>query len=694
MKEFWYWTELIGFDKDASDCGVSDFIGRIPAEVSGINLLLYSIDFVNTHRGMDEEYRLGNGVCSYRGHPYNAERKIQKWTNYDLKRLIGNLQAEKIRVVFSYFNFYDYFDDDGHIVSDGFSRSHPELREQRSDGEPQSFLSPIKRFADGRYYEDYLAHQTEHILKDYGFDGVVLADGISSPRLSLQSGDCSDDLINQFLSSAAVDLPEKFRRCSEKVSAGYAARHAFIFENMYPQWAAFISSRYASFIKKQADVTEKAGKILLVNSVWTRDPFESLYRYGIDYRQIVDPRVYALMVEDCGATMALLSDEQLCCDSMPQERRRYCNYEFLYAEMALKAALPETKQLSMTSLKDTLEDWNVIQEGYPEFKKSVLRRSGAYIWKDGAFRRCSDGSMFCLSDAIDCPTWNTVHRCEEQSDMQDFLPCGITALYISSISAEVAAYAESLKSSSSKTYYDLLCGGCQINCMTEPKELTGLERPVVAADLSFYGEEELSRMEDYPHPLFVFGTKKMLKKEPSLILGSENGKLYCFCYRLNAGQKERLLVKAAETGCFSETEYRGEIVRADLSPRYSAKKRRLSEPALYTQELVFGDTCTDLLRNIAPALNAAADLPESVGRDECKYALYKKGDLYRLFVYNDEYRAASVKIRMPFAVKNVRAVTKAFWYAVGTENGVIGFTLNARSAEILEFTNDTGGKSC
>ena len=62
------WIELIGFDKNDIKGSVSEYFkttGFIPHSIS---FHLTSINFVNTHKGMQSEYILPDYACSYAGH--------------------------------------------------------------------------------------------------------------------------------------------------------------------------------------------------------------------------------------------------------------------------------------------------------------------------------------------------------------------------------------------------------------------------------------------------------------------------------------------------------------------------------------------------------------------------------------------------------------------------------------------------
>ena len=48
-------------------------------------------------------------------------------------------------------------------------------------------------------------------------------------------------------------------------------------------------------------------KPVMFNNAWTRDSFEALYRYGIDYRRCKAENAYAVMVEENSATRSITS---------------------------------------------------------------------------------------------------------------------------------------------------------------------------------------------------------------------------------------------------------------------------------------------------------------------------------------------------------------------------------------------------
>ena len=177
------WVELIGFDQTLPDYGVAQYLETIGFLPQYISLHLTSIDFVNTYKGMEQEYLLPIYACSYGGHEQNDDRRRQDWTNWQLRGLVRALQARGIRV---YASFFDMDSPNGLAEEPLFTQLHPELLAcGNSESRMESGVVMIKRMADGRLYEDYLLEKLLEAASGYGFDGFQLADGISSLRSNL-----------------------------------------------------------------------------------------------------------------------------------------------------------------------------------------------------------------------------------------------------------------------------------------------------------------------------------------------------------------------------------------------------------------------------------------------------------------------------------------------------------------------------
>ena len=98
------WIELIGFDKNDISGSVKNYFETIGFKPHSVSFHLTSVNFVNTHKGMDSEYQLPSYVCSYAGHAENDLRKRQNWTNYDLRKIVFEMQKHGVKVFVSFFD--------------------------------------------------------------------------------------------------------------------------------------------------------------------------------------------------------------------------------------------------------------------------------------------------------------------------------------------------------------------------------------------------------------------------------------------------------------------------------------------------------------------------------------------------------------------------------------------------------------
>lgn len=380
------WIELIGFEKNAPDYGVEEYLETIGFKPDSISLHLTSVDFVNLHRGMETEYVLPPYVCSYGGHPENDQRKRQEWTNFDVKQLVSVLQEHGIKVFASFFDLQPEKE---------FSAAHPELLPNFANGDGWGIPIMIKRFSDGSFYEDYLLEKLKDVIRDYSFDGIQLADGISSPREAIWFADFSKDLIEQ----SGIEIPE---------GAGDAG--AYISKYKRREWMAFYRRRWSAFLTKIIQGIKSTGAQVAVNSAWTRDPFEAIYRYGADYRVIDEAGADYFVVEDVSSDLAILGYEDNHCYAFSYAERQMIHFEFIANLMAIRA---QTKHMRITPLFmiwDNQEQWDVLHHA-PTAMQRAAAANFSHFRCGSSFLPITDGPHFCLGDALTKDDWSFIRLC-------------------------------------------------------------------------------------------------------------------------------------------------------------------------------------------------------------------------------------------------------------------------------------------
>ncbi len=673
MRKNWHWIELIGFDNQEKDYGVSNFLSRLNEQPEGVSILFSHIDFVNDFIASDTEYNLLPCHCSYSGHKYNLERARQVWTNFQLKGLIEELHKNGVKVVFSVFNFFEYTDDNGNLATTDFCSKHTELHCLNQDAKVyEQSIHILKRLSNGDFYEDYFFAKLKEVIDYYNFDGIQVADGISCNRPSIENGDFSDDTVSQFVTWLKESGKQVCRQLLTAVKDDvkeYKTRRKYILDNLYFEFLCFTSDRWKTFYDKFYTTISPQKYVIFINSFWTREPFEAFYRYGIDYNVAYKDGVYALMVEEVSTTNPTLSKEGRGGFNVPQSQTRYVHYEFYLMQMLLKAYIPNFKQIPILPIGDTQEQWNAIHECHNELKRAVYRRNNNRVYIDKEFKPCAEAPFFCLSDCVSKTDWDTLASFDNLRAIEDIKGVfGYTLYYPKThVKEDVERYIKTREYNFQKLSNVLLSCGCDISSVITEKDLVGYDYPVLALFPEFYDESEL----------------KALKNTKSLVVYLSYNTVIGNC--LFDGD-----IKISTNG---ETCVFDEKTKDQLNRLFSKKRCSLSvnDPhgAIWTSALKYKDWNNHFTRALSDCLNALLEKPTIIkGQDcECKITSFIKNDgKLILLISNDEFYSCIPKIRVHKPIKSVKSLTKYNGYKI-TQTSADTFVLvvSARCMEVVEI---------
>jgi len=185
--EIHVWMPMIGFDREQEDQGVGELLERMSFVPNAVSAFLFHPDIVNQHAGMSEERTLPPDNCSYYGSPRNVERSRQDWTSYDLRALVGHLNAACVEPYLGIMGV-----ELGNRWHNEWISEHPEVRFAGRDFEYGYCV--LKRLADGSYYEDFFVEKLCETLTDYGFAGLQVADNFCPAPSTIHQGDFSTDM--------------------------------------------------------------------------------------------------------------------------------------------------------------------------------------------------------------------------------------------------------------------------------------------------------------------------------------------------------------------------------------------------------------------------------------------------------------------------------------------------------------------
>ena len=637
--EKWLWLDLIGFDMERPDCGVPALLEKAGFVPEVVSLLLHNAEFVHTHTGQDDARGFPPDVCSYGGHPHNEERQRQVWTPPALRRLIGTLQDRGVRVVFSIFDFG---------APDGWREHHPEIGYLCSDGLRSPRICPWKRLADGTLYEDFFVAQLRAVMRDYGFDGFHGADGYAHPRFALHEADFSDDMVAQFLEDTGEELPTPINASCDVVPELMAQRAEWLWSDRRSEWIEFHVRRTQRFWRLVADMLHAEAKTLALNTCWTRDPFEAVYRFGIDYQALAQAGVDAFIVEAAGAVQELGGD-------LPYgtaEGESWTGWDpsqilcrFQTTIMLIKAAVPGTKLVFLNGVKDTNEIWNGLRHAPTNLESEITMHGNVFIRNaEGQVARCTDGPVVCLADGIGAEEWAWLNTVWQRAfDWPVRHVPGATLLWSDTVAqGHHGYYIGSRRCPAGRLLFELVKRGAPVYTIQRVEDLAETVAPIVVLHPQLYARSELDKVfERARGPLVLIGERaEGIASDPAMefVSSDDAGALWCGVYGVDPD----------------------EIARPTVPPRHGAAEtaEAMAEPPSWIYELPMEPLAPEFLAGCAAAVTEVSDAPRVLenGADVRVWSADDASGTRRLFLRNDAfyYRVARVDVRQTIVATRVR----------------------------------------
>ncbi|MBR4961075.1 MAG: hypothetical protein IKY52_09280 [Clostridia bacterium] len=609
------WIELIGFDNTSPDYGVGDFLKKTGFTPDMVSFHLTSICFVLRHAGMTEEYRLPAYACSYSGHAGNDDRHRQDWTNHQMAALIRELHRHGIQVYISMFDFDSVPELPGVRQ---YLEEYPELGVVTCYGNRPQLIHVLNRFADGTPFEEVYIRQLQAVIRDYGLDGIQIADGVSSPRLSLQDMDYSAQTTDRFFAEYGITAPENPASVHDTAS--------FIFQNYRREWIGFFRKHWSAFMTNVIAGIREAGGKAAFNSAWTKGPVEALYRYGADYKAYETAGADSFIVEDVAADLFFLSNGD---NGFPMghERRKFIHYEFASNMLQLRAHLPKLKLTPLCMIRDTLEQWDVLHHMPTAMQRAVaVNLNNYYIDGNGRFQPVTNGPHYCLGDGLKAADWDLLRMMWDNAYTESVMDvAGVTVVWSDQkMEKELDALIDGRLWYNGKWTAELLSRGAAVHKITRTENLDAVSGPILVINPALFAPEELAAIRAY-------------RGGEILYLGlAEDGK-----------------------------------IRFSPIPEFcldAVPLQNVVDPygALWTNTLVFQEVDPAFVDAVAAWINKDAGLPVITGDyGACHINEVITGShTSRLFIDNEEYWYATPTITTKRKIRSLRYVTKPACYPI------------------------------
>ena len=280
-------------------------------------------------------------------------------------------------------------------------------------------------------------------VEDLGFDGFHGADGYAPPRYLLPS-------------------------CADADRARIARERA---------------GRYAANWRTIAGALKAKGKKVWVNTCWTLDPYEALYRYGVDYRLLAKTGIDGFIVESSAAAREMLGWNFTKAPAIDKSTAML---------MRLKAAVPDMPLVLLHGINDGNEQWSALRHT-PSLTRSEALALGTLFRGD---KRILDGYLACLADGIRAEEWRELDKAWTLPFAAAKAPLGARVVWSdAAFDREFDDCTVSHDASSYTLLYELLAHGAPLSGIVSVQEaLSDQSYPIVLLNPGFFPKEELNAL--------------------------------------------------------------------------------------------------------------------------------------------------------------------------------------------------------
>lgn len=631
--EIWLWIELIGFDNTVKDFGVNKFLNKTSFIPEAVILLVYSPDFIHLHDNLNKERKLLPEVCAYAARPRSEERMRQNWTNYQLLGLINELHQYNILVFCSFFNLFKPLI----IINDNNKRwaiNHPELYEVDRKGNKYSAINPLHTMNNDKLYQDFFKRKLLTVLKDYNFDGYHGADGYSSTRNPLSEVDFSDDMVNQFVQAMDIELPQPISLICEYESKKIETRANWILDNKKELWLKFYSDRWFEFWSDITELLHQAKKKVVLNTAWTRAPFEAYYRYGIDYTELAETGIDTFIVETVAPVM----------ETGGYDRKVNSHYDFMSMLMLIKCSTSGVSLKCLQTVHDDCEGWDILHHAPTVLERDIYSFSNLYNYdKSGELKRCSSGPVICLSDSINNSEWQWL---QEKINLGfSFSPKNISGATMiwshTQIKKGVTDYLKTGRWSPHKILYELMVRGAAIYKSANIDFVNQVKGPILIPASHLLSEDELESVFSYDRGTIIFiGAKMCLTQRPDYTFRDIYNPESLFCLIYNTSYS------------LEDIDYSD--IREKQVPYFSSRE----EPSTWLEELPYCRVSDGFLQNCVQVINRCSGIQKICDNKNIQVqCLQAERDKLIVFIGNDSNQYCNVEIKLRHKIKDIQVLT-------------------------------------
>ena len=299
-----------------------------------------------------------------------------------------------------------------------------------------------------------IASHLGRFLADFGFNGLHGSDGYAPPKFLLP--ECTDE---------------------NRVRVARAA-----------------AERYAANMKAVVDELKPKGLKTWLNTCWTRDPFEAMYRYGVDYRLLAKTGIDGFIVESSAAAQDLEGWNYQ--KSSPTDRSTAML-------LRLKASAPNVPCVLLHGINDGTEQWSALRHS-PSATRSEALALGTTFYNG---KRTLEGFLACLADGIRTEEWKELDKAWTMSFLDVKEPVGIHVVWSDrAFDREFETCVRTHDANSNTLLSELIHHGLIVHsCVSVDYAVAHPELPILILNPDFFPPEELEALNRRIAKVYLFG---------------------------------------------------------------------------------------------------------------------------------------------------------------------------------------------
>ena len=136
----------------------------------------------------------------------------------------------------------------------------------------------------------------------------------------------------------------------------------------------------------------------MINSPFAKSIFESIFYFGLDYRDLAEIGIDYVLMETVSTSLSLIAGK-------PERVFDYCG-----SLAEFKACMPNSKLILLTGVKDVLESWDALRHAPARLERDTWLLANETIMLDNELIRCADGLLTCLGDGISKTEWSQLRK--------------------------------------------------------------------------------------------------------------------------------------------------------------------------------------------------------------------------------------------------------------------------------------------